>query len=155
MKILRIYDNGGKTIDRYTVYYDDSYVSHNGEKLFNCLAMSDNPFHPQGFCQHSGGQLGRHNGKRITFDQLPLDCQKAVYNDLIPFKVKPLAALKHKCSSWRIGFANKVYTVIDTDQIIDPKPEKPELLLVLQTGKNPEIDYQLVYPDEVKTIEND
>lgn len=46
------------------------------------LAMSARPFHPQGFCQHwetSGPVSGM--GKRITFSELPADCQKAVVSD--------------------------------------------------------------------------
>jgi len=78
MKILAIYDNGGKTIDRYTVYYDEMW----SPSCNSCLCMSDDPFYPLGVCQHSGGQLGDHNGKQITFEQLSSDCQKAVLNDM-------------------------------------------------------------------------
>jgi hypothetical protein len=82
MKILAIYDNGGKTFDQYTAYFDFIEKEQQGKKFYSCLGMSGNPFHPQGFCQHSSGMLGKHNGKRITFDQLPADCQKAVNEDL-------------------------------------------------------------------------
>ena len=81
MKIKAIYDDGGKTIDRYTVYYDVKH-NHGNNNLYDCLAMNNYSFDPQGFCQHSSGQLGRHNGKRIAFSKLPLDCQKAVRRDL-------------------------------------------------------------------------
>lgn len=76
--IKAIYDNGGKTADRYTVYYD----AEPRGKMYQCLGMDDRPFHPQGFGQHSSGMLGAHNGKRITFDALPDDCQHAVLRDL-------------------------------------------------------------------------
>ena len=81
MKIIAIYDNGGKTFDRYAVYF--SFFTRT--KLCSqhtCLAMSEHPFHPQGFGQHSSGTLGKHNGKRITFNQLPPDCQKLVKQEL-------------------------------------------------------------------------
>lgn len=90
MKILRIYDNGGKTADRYTVYF--SQRAPRGKRIMwnqsylLCLGMSSNPFHPQGFCQHSSGQLGSHNGKRIPFSALPKDCQAAVKRDLEPIE---------------------------------------------------------------------
>jgi hypothetical protein len=74
MKNLRIYDNGGKSFDRYTIVFLDR--PEHGDML-ECLAMSENPFHPQGFCQHSMAMLGAHLGKRIRFDQLPTDCQRA------------------------------------------------------------------------------
>jgi hypothetical protein len=82
LKVIAIYDNGGKTLDRYTVYYD--FVSSRpGEmKQYMCLGMNAAPFHPQGIGQHSSGQLGRHNGKRISLEDLPADCQQAVKNDL-------------------------------------------------------------------------
>lgn len=73
IRVKAIYDNGGATFDRYTVYFNVR-----DREFWTCLAMSAEPFHPQGFGQHSVGSLGRHNGKRITFEQLPTDCQKAI-----------------------------------------------------------------------------
>jgi hypothetical protein len=81
MKILSIYDNGGKTLDRYTVYYD-SVERQGPPRFYACLGMNAAPFHPQGIGMHASGQLGRHNGKRIKFEDLPRDCQQAVKNDL-------------------------------------------------------------------------
>lgn len=78
MKVIGIYDNGGKTLDRYTVYFDTKESEH----LYSCIGMSERPFHPQGFCQHSSGQLGKHNGKCIKFEELPEDCQKVVKAEL-------------------------------------------------------------------------
>lgn len=44
MKILACYDNGGETIDRYTVVFD-SY--HDRQKTMReCLALSTNPNSP-------------------------------------------------------------------------------------------------------------
>ena len=83
MIIRAIYDNGGKTLDRYTVYFS-TYRQPKTVKHYDCLAMSERPFHPLGFGRHSSGQLGRHNGKRITFDQLPVDCQELVKRHIEP-----------------------------------------------------------------------
>jgi hypothetical protein len=82
MKLLAIYDNGGKTFDRYTVYYNEIEKIVNGKKMYMCLGMSEHPCHPQGFGQHSTGMLGEHNGKRIILEQLPPDCQKLVKQEL-------------------------------------------------------------------------
>jgi hypothetical protein len=71
------YDNGGKTIDRYTVVF--RIAIHN---IYGCLAMSDNPASPNGFCQHSECVLGDHLGERISFYALPIYCQTAVRRDL-------------------------------------------------------------------------
>ena len=91
MKILEIRDNGGKTFDRYTVVYEDiepGFVGHQPDgtiapnKILSCLGMSERPFHPQGFGQHSSCQDGKHLGKKIRFEDLPADCQKAVLQDI-------------------------------------------------------------------------
>lgn len=75
--MIAVYDNGGRTIDRYTVAYLDIPEG----KYVSMLAMNDEPFHPQGFCQHTSGMVGKHLGKRIAFDSLPADCQLAVTQD--------------------------------------------------------------------------
>lgn len=82
MKILAIYDNQGKSFDRYSVYFDAIEKEVFNAKLYLCLAMSENPYSPLGFCQHTSGQIGRHNGKKISFEQLPIDCQKEIINHI-------------------------------------------------------------------------
>ncbi len=47
---LRIYDNGGKTVDRYTMILPD------GE----AWGFSSNPYHPQGFGQYAGNLSDLH-----------------------------------------------------------------------------------------------
>ena len=76
MGIKAIYDNGGETLDRYTVYF--TMQDYNG--FYECLAMNEQPFH--GIGMHGTGQLGSHNGKRIQFSELPVDCKKAVNQEL-------------------------------------------------------------------------
>jgi len=84
MKIHSIYDNGGETADRFAVYFKGrGTLNHTSRGTLRAyLGMSGAPFHPQGFCQHGQGMPGKHNGKRITFEQLPADCQRAVLQDL-------------------------------------------------------------------------
>jgi len=76
---LRIYDNGGKTIDRYTAVYMNQ---REGKRLYSALGMSKHPFHPQGFGQHCTAMPGRHLGKRIGLHDLPPDCRQAVLSDI-------------------------------------------------------------------------
>jgi len=76
---IRCYDDGGKSVDRYTVVYMDQPEGHGH---YNCVGMSAAPFHPQGVGQHSIAKVGRHLGKRIKFEDLPEDCQKMVRRDL-------------------------------------------------------------------------
>lgn len=52
------------------------------KKMRMCLGMNESPYSPQGFCQHSYGIPGRHNGKKIEFEDLPDDCQKIVKEEL-------------------------------------------------------------------------
>jgi hypothetical protein len=81
-----------KFIDRYTVVYLDDifqHPAHHNAEYVNYIAMSDNPFHPQGFCQHGEMPINsvQYKGrggcfdKRIKFADLPPDCQKAVLQD--------------------------------------------------------------------------
>ena len=83
-KILRIscWDDGGKTLDRYTVVFLDQIINN---RNYSALAMSSNPFHPQGFGQHTYSMIGPHLGKKIKFEQLPPNCQALVKNDLDRF----------------------------------------------------------------------
>lgn len=102
MENLAIFDNGGETFDRYTVIYLDEPVSDDPyySDRYLYFAMSERPFHPQGFGQHGeidlfpsqlkqlrkgkGQRLFSHLGKRIDFEDLPEDCKKAVKQDLEP-----------------------------------------------------------------------
>jgi len=87
-KWIRVFDNGGKTFDRYTVVYTHSQSF--GLKGYTVgVGMSENPFHPQGFGQHfeykSQDYNGKSGGKKITFQELPADCQKLVLSDYQEF----------------------------------------------------------------------
>lgn len=73
---IRIYDNGGRSIDRYTVVFLDD--PQDRPKLFGALAMNAYPFHPQGFGQYCTAMTGRHLGRRIDLKELPADCQRLV-----------------------------------------------------------------------------
>lgn len=79
---VRIYDNGGKTVDRYTVIFMDQFYTDSDahrapfRRLHDALGMSAEPFAPHGIGQHTSGMPGSHLGKRITFDELPEDCQR-------------------------------------------------------------------------------
>lgn len=78
MKIKEIRDNGGETIDRYTVVYDESETYGTNFSV----SMNARPFHPQGIASHGECIPGHQLGKKIKFNQLPLDCQKLVLQDL-------------------------------------------------------------------------
>lgn len=83
---VRIYDNGGATADRYTVIFSGRWKGRRPGWTF-LLAMSAKPFHPQGIGLHDEirGEIDRprysHLGKKIRFQDLPEDCQRAVLTD--------------------------------------------------------------------------
>ena len=98
-RYVRCYDNGGKTIDRFTVVFSGrSAADHCGHVTqWPFLAMNSAPFHPQGFGQHGHSNnrpcdvdpwgfppaMGRKNhlGRRIPFAELPEDCRKLALRD--------------------------------------------------------------------------
>jgi hypothetical protein len=83
---ISCWDDGTKFVDRYTVVFLDE---EKGGRV-SYLAMSERPFHPQGFGQYGEMHLyavaykgrGGAFSKRIKFSDLPADCQKAVIQDL-------------------------------------------------------------------------
>lgn len=77
MNVLKIYDNGGQTFDRYTVVTN---VSHNG--LYECLGLSEHPNSPQGFSQWGNCIIGNHLGKEINFDELSNELQEHIQSML-------------------------------------------------------------------------
>ena len=79
--VVAVYDNGGATVDRYTVLYEP--YEARGEWFWPYIGMNCAPFHPQGFGQH--GEARQRlvlSDKVINFEDLPEDCQQAVRNDL-------------------------------------------------------------------------
>ena len=76
---IKIYDSGDKHLDRYTVVLLD-YPEYQ-PNTFTALAMSERPFDPQGFGQHTIATPGKHLGKRIKFTDLPKDCQRMVLQE--------------------------------------------------------------------------
>lgn len=77
--LVRIYDNGGRSFDRYTAVYMN-LPERDG--LFEARGMSKHPFSPQGFGCSCSAMPGRHLGKRIKLEELPKDCQKLVLEDI-------------------------------------------------------------------------
>jgi hypothetical protein len=82
-RYVRCYDNGGESLDRYTIVFSKI----KGHLFVSSSAM---PFNPLGFYQHGEGQYCAidyptcgHLGKKIAFDKLPDDVQKAVMQDYI------------------------------------------------------------------------
>ena len=76
MQIYKIYDNNGKTWDRYTVLTEpDPLKPTLGKPSYDALGLSDNCDEPGGFGQWSEAFDGDHLGKEISFDDLPENVQ--------------------------------------------------------------------------------
>ncbi len=79
---IRIYDNGGKTVDRYTLVVP----SINEPGKLDMYGFNSVPYHPQGFGQYAGSydKMGSysHLGKLVSFDDLPEQAQKYVSETL-------------------------------------------------------------------------
>lgn len=89
---VRVYDNGGLTIDRYTVIV---LRQENGQRVADVYGMSENAGSPQGFNQysHTIRPDGRHTnilwnetagtwGKRIRWQELPQEVLQAIADRL-------------------------------------------------------------------------
>lgn len=75
---LRIFDNGGKTFDRYTIM-PPRYATEYREAAphtFEAIGASTKPFAPGGCGMYVSAVAGSHLGKRIHWDDLPLDVQR-------------------------------------------------------------------------------
>lgn len=86
-RYIRCYDDGGKSVDRYTVVFTGRYRQKTGG-VFIYLAMNAAPFHPQGFGQHGESEFqpidrptAKHLGRKVAFSALPDDCRKLVVSD--------------------------------------------------------------------------
>ena len=73
-----IYDNGGKTCDRYTVFPLGHVYRERQYCMRLCLGLSDMPTHPQGFSQWCTGMRGPHLGRMVKFADLPENIQRHI-----------------------------------------------------------------------------
>ena len=84
--VLACYDNGGRSIDRYTVLYGAPLWSPDMGRNVPYRAMSEYPRHPQGVGQW--GEMPAYNrgalGRKIAFSALPVQCQNVVRQDCAP-----------------------------------------------------------------------
>ena len=83
--VCRIYDTGSAgPFDRYTIAFK-GYRLAGGGMVYPYLASSDNPFHPQGFGLYAESDTfltGKHLGKRVRFEDIPLAVQRFIENNI-------------------------------------------------------------------------
>lgn len=76
-----VFDNGGESIDRYTIIYPEVFTNHWGEKYRVYVGSS---LYARGFFQHGEIPVMRsycHLGKRIQLSDLHKDVQRAIRLD--------------------------------------------------------------------------
>ena len=79
MQIYKIFDNGGKTFDRYTLLTEPFHFG----KSCDAFGFSDDAKSPQGFNQYCGDIYeGADLGKEISFEKLPDEVQEAILERL-------------------------------------------------------------------------
>jgi hypothetical protein len=67
IQLTAIYDNGGKTIDRYTFVTDQLF----GLEANIFVALGTDDIGGEAFSQWGCAITGRHLGKRVAFSDLP------------------------------------------------------------------------------------
>lgn len=92
-QVLAIYDNGGKSFDRYTVYYKplpgDVYE---GKLWISCRYMSEHPSSPQGFGisdQRPAHEVAAYRNRvyrdSAKWSELPEEVKEVVRRDCVEF----------------------------------------------------------------------
>lgn len=78
--ILSVHDNGGKTYDRFTVFFGGSLYEEKMGRNVLYLGLSENPSHPQGFSQWGEAPANSRDasGKKIRWLDLPENIRKHV-----------------------------------------------------------------------------
>ena len=77
MKVIAVYDNGGKSLDRYTIVID-SIVSKNRNKYqYDAISASESES-GAGVFMWVQCERGKHLGKKIEFASLNKELQKKV-----------------------------------------------------------------------------
>lgn len=82
MKNVKVFDNKGKTFDRFMVIFTEHYEIITGEKFYQGLGMSTNPTASNGFLMEASVPMGNHLGKSIAFSRLPDECKQVVLKKL-------------------------------------------------------------------------
>lgn len=92
--VLAIYDNGGKTWDRYTVFYKPTDSQSYGYGSIGYRGMSEHPYAPNGFGIYGemkpfevAAYRNRIYRESCKWTDLPEDVQRAVRNDCSDLEV--------------------------------------------------------------------
>lgn len=77
--VLRCWDNGGRSADRFTIMPPKSageYRESTNRLLMTALAANRFPYHPQGIGMVATAMAGPHLGRRVPWSALSPDVQR-------------------------------------------------------------------------------
>ena len=79
---LQIYDNGGESIDRYTIFKsrEKGRWDRHGNRVFNAISASKTG---AGFYMHIEAIKGTHLGKKVEFQDLDLELREKLLNEFV------------------------------------------------------------------------
>lgn len=79
LPVIAVYDNGGKTIDRYTAVISRRFMPAN-KGFHSCLGFSDGG---RAFSQFSECRIGRHLGRKLKPEEITPEISNHLYQCLI------------------------------------------------------------------------
>jgi len=79
IELFKVYDNAGRTYDRFTVLY---LFDKKGQDFYYGRAMSDNPKSESGVNQIICRKPHKYLGTEIKISDLPRDCQDIVMKEV-------------------------------------------------------------------------
>jgi len=134
-----VYDNGGESFDRYTVFIGD-----------DVYGMSHNPTSPQGFNQWIGDtseiKQEKHLGEKL--DSIPSEIQDAVLT-----RMDTEEKVLHENYNFKNNIAMKM-TITELKKFIKEEAERLHKITLLETEKK-RIDEKLTVLKEVKKWQKD
>ncbi len=77
---LQIYDNGGESLDRYTIFKarEKGRWDRYGNRVFSAISASKTG---AGFYLHIEATKGTHLGKKVSFQDLDLELREKLLNE--------------------------------------------------------------------------
>ncbi len=82
LKVIAVYDNGGESLDRYTIVTNERYKSRTNPNryMYNAISSSDNGI---GVFMWVECLIGKHLGKKIQLSDLSEELQNKIKCALI------------------------------------------------------------------------
>ena len=75
MKVISVYDNGGKSLDRYTIVVNSIVSKNSNNNQYDAISASESG---AGVFMWVQCEIGKHLGKKIEFASLNKELQKKV-----------------------------------------------------------------------------